>query len=60
MTPEEQAQFLSLLAAILYRTGNVALGTPAEAVNEAYAIYLAAQAKVKATPIGVVAPENKP
>ena len=49
MTPEEQDQFLSLLAAILYHTGNVALGTPAEAVNEAYAIYLAAQAKVKST-----------
>jgi len=49
--PEEQAQFLSLLAAILYRTGNVALGSPSEAVNEAYAIYLAAQAKVKSTPL---------
>lgn len=53
MTPDEQAQFLSLISAILYPQVPMSAkpNRNVAAVELAAELYVAAQAKVKATPI---------
>lgn len=59
MTLEEQAQFLSVLAAVIYAGPRSANSTPAEAVAAAVSIWDAALAQVTKTPLTGRLPDGK-